>query len=1347
MKKLNPTRLLVWLLALCLVLCVSPAVFAANDLVVEAGDDVTIESTIKYDSITVTGGKLTVTDAKLDLESSGSKTITISGGEVVLTDAVLSTWGSVTINISGGTITGIGEFAYNDKYIDPTQLAAGAVNISGGIIQIPAIVTYSGRLSINGNTAIFVESLRDFSDSSIELTGSDYTFTKGILMVGNSGTAKGQITLPGSVTIQSGMTLNFVDGASITNPEMMTIEEGATILVDGQPCSHKVILNNKCLTCGLDISCDLYVDGKPVTEENTNGDGWEFTPATDSKPATLVLENAVLGGSQDTTFMGSGIYHIGQDALVIELKGESTVTGTEVTEESETGLNAYGALHSGGTLTIQGSGTLNALGYYGDNMDNRFVFPGIYTRDLLTISGGTINTSGNVGILVGEHDLISKLVVSGGTITSTVIPDSQSDIPANLAVLGMIEISGGTTTLNGGAIPLVAMQVGHMGFPHTIHLTGGSLYLHPDKVTMERPFPLFLGSMDLSGYRNYRWTNQEDGPWYFSTPLDTYYGDLLKIEPSPYVQAPAPSADNHYALDVTGLSGDETLTYTWFHAEESSIDTDGDSKFFLIPAQEGDLVRIQVNSMEDFPNSYFAVGDAITGTNCLAVLSDNVWIHRVEAADLVTDNGTAYFPVLCARLDPKGDMWDSNLHTDVTITRIRTLDQVEGQTGRNLQAPEAGKYIGMVSLCENGTTLATAVTDVVDYVPYSHTGGAATCNQGKVCQVCSTLYDTTLDPKNHVQVDETGLCACGEQMIASLTLDGVTTYYTDGYAFQKALVDLPDPSVYSVEIYRDLSTMDFGGCLNFLHGTAQLDLNGFTLDVTLILDDMNMTVIDSSNGKGTIINDGGYAFYILSGKLTLDASTDCLGTGEGHEAWRILNMTEGQLALGTDIILPEDYLLVNTKTDLPVTSLAVGEMGFPHIHSLSSDYAFDDIQHWQNCTGCDEMLNVQKHSILDIMVGNEQEHWNTCVNCDVVLNKGDHTGGAANCTVPGSCTTCKQVYQNIDADKHDFVEGVCTLCGEPDPNYAPPQPEAPSVKGLTRLAGKDRLITSYLVADQLKAQMNVEKFDAVIVASGKTFADALPGSYLAAAKNAPILLTLAKDQYIKQTADYVKANLKAGGTVYILGGESAVPASMDAALAGFKVQRVAGADRFKTNLEILKVGGAKSGDEILVCEGKGYADSLSASATGKPILLVYKKLTAEQKAYLAALKNCSFTIVGGTTAVPENIAKEIEAYGTVTRLAGKDRLDTSILVANKYFKGAATAVVAYGWDFPDGLCGGPLANEIGAPLILAHSKEKLYTFTADKTNLTAGYVLGGDGLVSDVAVKAIFGATGINVIK
>jgi putative cell wall-binding protein len=195
------------------------------------------------------------------------------------------------------------------------------------------------------------------------------------------------------------------------------------------------------------------------------------------------------------------------------------------------------------------------------------------------------------------------------------------------------------------------------------------------------------------------------------------------------------------------------------------------------------------------------------------------------------------------------------------------------------------------------------------------------------------------------------------------------------------------------------------------------------------------------------------------------------------------------------------------------------------------------------------------------------------------------------------------------------------------------------------------------------------------------------------------------------------------------------------ALTGFRVERIAGADRFGTNLEILKVAGIQPGEEILVCTGKEYADSLSASATGKPILLVYKRLTDEQKSFLSRLSGNSFCVLGGTSAVSEELAAAISTYGPISRLAGKDRLDTSVLVAEKYFRDADTAVIAYGWGFPDGLCGGPLAYANKAPLVLTHSKDSLYTFTAGYTvpaKIREGYILGGDKLISDKATRTLF---------
>lgn len=63
---------------------------------------------------------------------------------------------------------------------------------------------------------------------------------------------------------------------------------------------------------------------------------------------------------------------------------------------------------------------------------------------------------------------------------------------------------------------------------------------------------------------------------------------------------------------------------------------------------------------------------------------------------------------------------------------------------------------------------------------------------------------------------------------------------------------------------------------------------------------------------------------------------------------------------------------------------------------------------------------------------------------------------------------------------------------------------------VNRVAGDNRYETAIKTAEEMKAVLGVEKFDAIIVASGSEFADALAGSYLSAVKNAPILLSWGK---------------------------------------------------------------------------------------------------------------------------------------------------------------------------------------------------------------------------------------------
>lgn len=295
-----------------------------------------------------------------------------------------------------------------------------------------------------------------------------------------------------------------------------------------------------------------------------------------------------------------------------------------------------------------------------------------------------------------------------------------------------------------------------------------------------------------------------------------------------------------------------------------------------------------------------------------------------------------------------------------------------------------------------------------------------------------------------------------------------------------------------------------------------------------------------------------------------------------------------------------------------------------------------------------------------------------------------------------------------------------------------------------RICGATRYETAFKTADQFKEVLGVTKFDSVVVATGKNFADALSGSYLAYVKDAPILLTNGKN--VDEVKSYIRSNLKSGGTIYLLGGTGAVPSTMETGLSGYHVKRLAGATRYETNLLILEEAGVGN-EGIVVCTGKNYADSLSASAVKKPILLVKDQLTADQEEMLGTISGNEFYIIGGTGAVSSNIANVLNSYGTVERIYGSTRYETSAAVARRFFKNADSAVLAYGKNFPDGLCGGPLACSMNAPLILtATEKTTAAAGYTDIHSIDKGYVLGGSGLISDDAARTILNKSSNNTI-
>ena len=288
--------------------------------------------------------------------------------------------------------------------------------------------------------------------------------------------------------------------------------------------------------------------------------------------------------------------------------------------------------------------------------------------------------------------------------------------------------------------------------------------------------------------------------------------------------------------------------------------------------------------------------------------------------------------------------------------------------------------------------------------------------------------------------------------------------------------------------------------------------------------------------------------------------------------------------------------------------------------------------------------------------------------------------------------------------------------------------------GNIRLSGSSRFETGFAIADYLFR--NHGAFDNMTVASGMNYPDALSGCYLTKVKDTPLLLVdkSVEDKVVQRIRMYTKP----GGTVYLLGGPGSISAAFEQKVqkAGFQVVRLAQGNRYGTNLEILKEARTK-GQELLVASGENYPDSLSASAVPKPLLLVGKALTPDQRAFLKQAGITKIYILGGEGSVNKAVETELKAYGVpIHRLAGANRYATSFLIARYFGKKSACVTYASGQNFPDGLAGGPVAMYEEAPLLLIAPNSHVYArqYLQGGKAIQSTIIFGGPGSVAQETV-------------
>ncbi|WP_434400490.1 cell wall-binding repeat-containing protein [Planococcus sp. 11815] len=189
--------------------------------------------------------------------------------------------------------------------------------------------------------------------------------------------------------------------------------------------------------------------------------------------------------------------------------------------------------------------------------------------------------------------------------------------------------------------------------------------------------------------------------------------------------------------------------------------------------------------------------------------------------------------------------------------------------------------------------------------------------------------------------------------------------------------------------------------------------------------------------------------------------------------------------------------------------------------------------------------------------------------------------------------------------------------------------------------------------------------------------------------------------------------------------------------------RISGASRYDTAVEVSKKGWSTSGKAV-IATGGDFPDALSAAPLAAyqnaPLLLTKTdSLPQAVKDELKRLKVTEVTLIGGQGAISPMVEMELKDLKIkTTRISGKNRYETSVNIA-KQMKTSTQAVVATGSTFADALSIAPVAGSQKMPILLtkpnglpaevkAHFAAKAYSKT---------FIVGGKGAVSDSTAKEV----------
>ncbi len=407
-------------------------------------------------TITSGSGKLYGTGGQVTINNSA--TATVENTKTLGATVIIQSSGTLTIN-SGATAT---SNITNNGTLNVAGAANGATITNNNILNLKQGGSIPGNFTNNANATLVVENGVNYTITANSMNGT--ITNQGALTIQNNLAAN--ITNQGTLTIQNGL------NGTITNQGTLIIQNGTVQTLDNQSGKNVIIETGTSSGSGNSVTINTLTNNGTFTVRSgtyiipnnktlsgtvvneTNGiielqgtlnatsltnNGWLKIPANKiiNNSSTSLSGKIINAGRFDINNPFSGTLINKQDATV---NVQNTITGTLTNEQNGTvNLNQNGALPSDftndGTLVItagttktisnlRGSGIIRNQGHLTISSNATVVNNKAANNSnvTLTITGGTVNTSGSVTSITvtqGTLNIPANKELTADTITST----------------------------------------------------------------------------------------------------------------------------------------------------------------------------------------------------------------------------------------------------------------------------------------------------------------------------------------------------------------------------------------------------------------------------------------------------------------------------------------------------------------------------------------------------------------------------------------------------------------------------------------------------------------------------------------------------------------------------------------------------------------------------------------------------------------------------------------------------------------------------------------------------------------------------------------------------------------